>query len=70
MDTWTCHVCGKERSDDRISVYTSVRYIGNIPVNQNVRYCNDDPACRNGAVIVNFMPSSTNVPESARLANG
>ena len=49
FDTWTCHVCGKERPDAAISVYSTTKYIGTIPVKQNVRYCNDDPKCIEGA---------------------
>lgn len=51
--TWTCHVCGKERPDAMISVYkvdTSASH-GLPPgtMTQNIRYCNDDPACVVGA---------------------
>lgn len=55
MLTWLCHVCGKERPDSKISVYTSDVMIGRIEMKQNVRYCNDDPDCIEGAKKVNFI---------------
>lgn len=48
--TWTCHVCGKERPDARISVVkTDMSDQYGLPlgtVEQNVRYCNDNALCR------------------------
>lgn len=47
--TWKCHVCGRERPDEKISVFTrdrSVEY--GLPVGtmlENVRYCNDSLTC-------------------------
>lgn len=55
IDTWKCHVCGKERPDAKISVYSSTRYFGNVPMKQNVRYCNDNSECIEGAKTVDFM---------------
>lgn len=50
--TWTCHVCGDERTDAKISV---AKYKGKrgklaygIPVGYNVRFCNDRPECEAG----------------------
>jgi hypothetical protein len=47
--TWTCHVCGEERPDARISVFTTdVSALFGLPagtVKENVRYCNDRPEC-------------------------
>ncbi len=49
IDSWTCHVCGKERPDAYISVRSidmSSEY--KLPVGtvkQNVRYCNDNERC-------------------------
>ncbi len=45
METWSCMVCGKERPDDKISVYTESK--GELTV--NIRYCNDNPSCKEGA---------------------
>jgi hypothetical protein len=45
FEFWTCHVCGEERPDDRISVYTEEVGIASV----NVRFCNDRPACQEGA---------------------
>ena len=56
--TWTCHVCGKTRPDAKISVYSTTKYIGEtqqIPMQTNVRYCNDNSECIEGAKIVNFL---------------
>jgi hypothetical protein len=49
--TWTCHVCGRERPDERISVYSRhVTLGGGVVAKENVRYCNDRPACAAGAI--------------------
>jgi hypothetical protein len=56
--TWSCHVCGAVRPDDKISVFKSERMLGRIPVKQNVRYCVDRPACVEGAKHVNFLGST------------
>jgi hypothetical protein len=53
--TWTCHVCGRRRPDARISVWTTEKLVGRIPVKQNVRYCNDNPACLEGAQHVDWL---------------
>lgn len=55
--TWTCHVCGEERPDERISVFSSTQTIPgtDATMTQNVRYCNDRPACVEGAKTINFM---------------
>jgi len=60
--TWTCHVCGDERPDDKISVFSTIRLIGDVPVTHNVRYCNDRPACITGSTKVDFMPNSSPKP--------
>lgn len=39
--TWTCHVCGDERPDDKISVAKHPLGIATV----NVRYCKDRPEC-------------------------
>jgi hypothetical protein len=48
FDTWTCHVCGQERPNDKISVAT-----GSIPelpgAEINIRYCNDNLVCETKA---------------------
>lgn len=58
MLTWTCHICKKERPDDKISVM--MRPFPGLPLSvaqQNVRYCNDRPACRAGAEQFSFVKS-------------
>ncbi len=50
--TWKCHVCGEERPDDKISVLSKPLIINGQVVlggEQNIRYCNDRPACIEGA---------------------
>lgn len=50
MDGWTCHICSDYRPDAMISVY-SYPIPGFPPgtATRNVRYCNDRPACLEGA---------------------
>lgn len=55
--TWTCHVCGKERPDERISVYSRQKTLpGGVVMTENVRYCNDSPDCEAKARDVHWMP--------------
>ena len=50
-DTWTCHVCGKDRPDAQISVYTEDS--PTVPgMSVNVRHCNDVATCAAGAPAV------------------
>ena len=45
-DTWTCHICKKERPDDKISVHKiPIMDDGQEVGHRNVRYCNDNPKC-------------------------
>ena len=61
--TWGCHVCGEERPDRFISVYTKdVSEAHQLPpgtVKFNIRYCNDRLACKKGAVATDFKFFST-----------
>lgn len=54
-DTWICHVCGKERPDERISVYSTKKLYHGVEIQENVRYCNDRPSCVEGAKDVHFI---------------
>lgn len=55
-DTWTCHICGKERPDDRISVCVKPLIMnGQIMVEQNIRYCNDNEDCIKGTKDFSFI---------------
>jgi hypothetical protein len=58
--TWTCHVCHEERPDQFISVFSRVGMLGTVPYQENVRYCNDRPACARGATKVRFVKGGTN----------
>lgn len=65
--TWTCHICGDERPDARISVFTKPLTFpeqenilgpiksGNIAASQNIRHCNDREACVLGAETFSFL---------------
>jgi hypothetical protein len=53
--TWTCHVCGKERPDDKIGVHSTTVTKNDIPITQNVRYCNDNPECIDGATKIDWI---------------
>ena len=56
METWTCHICKRERPDDKISVLTKPLVInGRLVGEQNIRYCNDNPACIEGAQHFSFF---------------
>ena len=53
--TWTCHICGEERPDERISVLSKPLFVGGQRLGvQNIRYCNDRPACIEGAQTFSF----------------
>lgn len=57
--TWTCHICGAERPDEKISVYTTDTSADfNLPpgtMKTNVRYCNDNPDCIEAAKTYSFF---------------
>ncbi|MBA7682678.1 hypothetical protein ES703_91030 [subsurface metagenome] len=44
-ENWTCMVCRELRPDARISVYSETQG----PLTINIRYCNDNPKCVEGA---------------------
>ncbi len=56
---WRCHVCGAERPDAQISVLSRERMIGRVAFTENVRYCNDNPACIEGAKDVSFVKGAS-----------
>jgi hypothetical protein len=53
--TWTCHVCGRTRPDNKISVYSKTVTKVDVPITQNIRYCNDNPDCIEGAPKINWI---------------
>lgn len=57
--TWKCHVCGDERPDDKISVHKVKDMFGipgmMVPVEANVRHCNDRSKCCDGAESIGHM---------------
>jgi hypothetical protein len=57
--TWVCHICGHERPDDKISVFTTdISEERGLPAGtmfQNVRYCNDKYDCIDRARTFRFM---------------
>jgi len=53
--TWTCHICGKVRPDDKISVVTKPWISNGYKIgDQNIRYCNDKPECIEGVKTRSF----------------
>lgn len=44
-EEWSCQSCGDLRENARISVRTVTVYLAGVPVDMNIRYCNDRPAC-------------------------
>jgi hypothetical protein len=47
--TWKCGVCGKERPDEAIDVFTYP--LKGLPGGEvNLKYCTDNPDCFKGAV--------------------
>jgi hypothetical protein len=55
---WTCHVCGEERPDEFISVYTTTKYLNGVEFKHNVRYCNDKQSCVEGAKKITWIPGA------------
>lgn len=54
--TWKCHICGAERTEAQIAVLVKPLIVrGNKIGTQNVRYCNDNPACAKGAKSYSFV---------------
>lgn len=54
--TWTCHICGMERPDEKISVLSKPIIInGQVSGQQNIRYCNDRTECIEGAKHKDFF---------------
>lgn len=56
--TWTCHVCGEERPDNKISVHKRIhKYPNGVTMGVNTRYCNDRPECEAGAPTALHFPN-------------
>jgi len=54
--TWTCHICGRERPDDKVSVVSKpLTFDGKVIGQQNIRYCNDNPECAAAAAEYSFL---------------
>ena len=54
--TWRCHICGATRPDAQISVLSRKKILpGEIEVQENIRYCNDNPDCREKAKDISFF---------------
>jgi len=50
--TWRCDICHRERPDASISVHKvdiGPKHLPPGTVTRNVKYCNDNPACKQGA---------------------
>ncbi len=60
--TWMCMVCKEKRPDAQISVHKKPLVIEGMDMgHQNIRYCNDRPACFEGAKEYDF----TKAPKGA-----
>lgn len=55
--TWTCHICGDTKPDDKISVFSKPLIIDGVDTGgqQNIRYCNDNQQCIDGAKDFSFF---------------
>ena len=53
---WTCHVCGRERPDNKISVATHMRKDDGFELQENIRYCNDSKDCKEKVKTFHFLP--------------
>ena len=63
FDTWKCDICGEERPNEKISVLSKPLAINGQVVpdgQQNIRYCNDRPACIKGAEDFTFSKGEKN----------
>lgn len=57
--TWNCHICKNERRDHLISVLTKDLIInGQVVGQENIRYCNDNNECWEGAKTFSFLKST------------
>lgn len=63
MLTWTCHVCSDERPDSKISVSVNKRKIGDVPITENVRYCNDRQECVEAAKGVRILTMASDLTQ-------
>lgn len=53
---WSCMVCGEERPDECIDVFSRERVFElGVRMRANVRHCNDRPDCVTGAPDVSLM---------------
>ena len=56
IPNWRCHICDQMRPDEKISVLTKPLDFGNgVIADENIRYCNDNPKCFEGAKTFTFL---------------
>lgn len=59
IDKWTCHICGDNRPDSCISVFSrdvSSKYkLPSGTIKENIRYCNDKEECIKRAKTFSFL---------------
>ena len=54
--TWTCHICGEERPDDKIGVINrQIIIIPDVIGHENIRFCKDKESCREGALTFSHL---------------
>lgn len=72
--TWRCHLCGSERPDAKISVFSRTHPIedcGGATFQENIRYCNDRPGCIAGARTFTLLSNTLeDVPEHRPHSEG
>lgn len=56
IESWTCHICGQERPDALIGVWSTKRRYEGVEMKENVRYCKDNPECFKAAQKYSFLP--------------
>ncbi len=64
--TWTCHICGSTRPDEKISVLSKPLIVGGVSMmgEQNIRYCNDRQKCIDGAKDFSFFKEVRGMTET------
>jgi len=63
-------VCGEERPDNKIDVYSRTATADGIEIKQNVRHCNDRQSCIDGASKVNWLRGPAHYELKREESNG
>lgn len=61
-ETWKCHICGEERPDSAIDVYTrDISHVYDLPaksISENIRFCRDRAACVKGVAFYSHLKNA------------